>query len=188
MNRSRPAIGVILTGGTSRRMGVDKAFVEVDGRAMVLRVADALRLAGCDPVVCQGGSHLLTGSLGLEVIPDPQPDSGPVLAIQAALEYHRSAILVAACDLVDLDPATVLGVITAAQADPERRVVTATADGHPHLLSHWSQEALEPLSQLVAEGVIAYRVALERLAAVEVAVDPQSVRNVNRPEDLARRR
>jgi molybdopterin-guanine dinucleotide biosynthesis protein A len=185
MSRSRPTIGVILAGGASRRMGVDKAFVEVDGRAMVLRVADALRLAGCDRVVCQGGSHLLTGSFGLEVNPDPTPDSGPVLAIHAALEHHQGPILVVACDLVDLDPATVVAVIDAAHADPERRVVTATADGRPHLLSHWSQEALEPLSQLVAEGVTAYRVALERLGAVEVVVDPQSVRNVNRPEDLA---
>jgi molybdopterin-guanine dinucleotide biosynthesis protein A len=185
MTRSRPAIGVILAGGASRRMGVDKAFVEVDGRAMVLRVADALRLAGCNPVVCQGGSHLLTSSFGLEVMPDLTPNSGPVLAIHAALRRHRSPILVAACDLVDLDPAAVVAVIDAARADPERRVVTATANGHPHLLSYWSLEALASLSQLVAEGVTAYRVALERLGAFEVVVDPQSVRNVNRPEDLA---
>ncbi|MGA1077227.1 MAG: molybdenum cofactor guanylyltransferase, partial [Ilumatobacteraceae bacterium] len=48
-------VGVVLAGGASRRMGTDKAFVAVDGRSMVLRVADALVSGGCGPLVCQGG-------------------------------------------------------------------------------------------------------------------------------------
>ena len=35
--------GVVLTGGGSRRMGVDKALVEVDGVAMASRVAEGAR-------------------------------------------------------------------------------------------------------------------------------------------------
>ena len=34
--------GAVLTGGKSRRMGRDKALVEVDGEPMALRVAHAL--------------------------------------------------------------------------------------------------------------------------------------------------
>lgn len=166
-------------------MGVDKAFVEVEGRAMAVRVAEALRLAGCTPVLCQGGSRQLTDSFGLEVVPDPTPDAGPVLAIHAALEHHNSPILVAACDLADLDPVAVQAVIGAADADPVSLVTTATADGHPQLLSYWRQEVLGALSQLVTEGVTAYRVALIRLGAAEVPVDPAAVRNINRPDDLA---
>ncbi len=39
--------GAVLTGGSSTRMGADKALVEVDGVAMAARVAHALRASGC---------------------------------------------------------------------------------------------------------------------------------------------
>ena len=44
----------ILAGGASRRMGQDKALVQVDGEALALRVARALRAAGFDPITLVG--------------------------------------------------------------------------------------------------------------------------------------
>ena len=184
MNPKVTPVGVILAGGASRRMGSDKAFVEVDGRPMIVRVADVLWEAGCHPVVCQGGTKEITKQLGLEVVADPQPGSGPLSAIHAALAHHRSPILVAACDLVDLETVAVDAVIAAATGGTGPHVSVATADGRPHLLSYWADDVVDALTDLLAEGVTAYRVALERLGAVEVPVDPVAVRNVNRPEDL----
>ena len=40
--------GAILTGGSSTRMGRDKALLEIGGRALAGRVADALRGGGYD--------------------------------------------------------------------------------------------------------------------------------------------
>jgi len=165
-------------------MGLDKAFVEVGGRPMVVRVATALTDAGCSPVVCQGGNHQLTAAFGLEVVPDPIPDAGPVLAIMAALEHHGGPILVAACDLADLDQEAARALIERAGEDPAVLVAVATAETQAHLLSYWRPEALDPLRRLVADGVTAYRVALQRLGACEVPVAPTAVRNINRPEDL----
>ncbi len=169
-------------------MGVDKAFVEIDGRAMIVRVADALREGGCDPIVCQGGDETIATSFGLEVVPDPSPAGGPLPAISAALQHHGGPILIAACDLADLDPETVRVVIEAGTSHPMSLVASATTADRRHLLSYWSPRALVPLTAVVAEGVAAYRVALDRLGAIDVSVDPAAVRNVNRPEDVVRRR
>ena len=49
--------GAVLCGGASRRMGTDKAFVEVGGQPMAERVAAALEEAGCAPVVFVGGER-----------------------------------------------------------------------------------------------------------------------------------
>ncbi|MEM1333777.1 MAG: NTP transferase domain-containing protein, partial [Actinomycetota bacterium] len=46
--------GAVLAGGRSRRLGTDKAAVEIDGRAMADRVLDALRAVGTRPVVIGG--------------------------------------------------------------------------------------------------------------------------------------
>ena len=55
-------VGVVLTGGASRRMGRTKALVEIDGVPMAARVAAALAGAGCESVVLLGvtrpNSHL----------------------------------------------------------------------------------------------------------------------------------
>ncbi len=49
-------IGIITAGGSSSRMGRDKAEIEIDGLAMVDRIADTL-LAHVDEVIVVGGSR-----------------------------------------------------------------------------------------------------------------------------------
>ena len=166
-------------------MGADKALIEIDGRAMVVRVADALRCAGCRLVVCQGGTDAIATSFGIEVVPDPSPAAGPLPAIRAALQTHGGPVLIAAVDLADLEPGSVRALIAAGTSNPPPLVVVATAADRRHLLSYWSPLALAPLTALIADRVTAYHVALDRLGALEVSVDPAAVRNVNRPEDLA---
>lgn len=180
--------GVILAGGASTRMGRDKAFVEIAGRPMILRVADALSAAGCDTVFCQGGDAARLELLGLAARPDPEPlagtPAGPLVAIGSALGAAGTSILVAACDLADLDPAAVRAVIDGAADQPLPKVAVAVADGRSHLVSLWPFDALQPLIDVIADGVTSYRVALDRLGAVAVPVESSAVRNVNRPEDI----
>ena len=99
--------GIVLAGGASRRMGADKAFVVVDGRPMVVAVADALWEGGCSPVECQGGDVERLAGLGMTAFPDTRPGTGPVAAIVDALERTGDTVVVAACDLPGLDAATV---------------------------------------------------------------------------------
>ncbi len=54
-------------------MGTDKALLPVDGVPMVLRVAAALRAAGCEPVVAIGGDEPALRRLGLQVLMGAHP-------------------------------------------------------------------------------------------------------------------
>ncbi|MDJ0769914.1 MAG: molybdenum cofactor guanylyltransferase [Ilumatobacter sp.] len=181
---SHPA-GVVLAGGASARMGSDKATLPVDGRPMAVRVADALWEAGCQPVFCQGGDAAALASFGLEVSPDSMPGEGPLPAIHAAIDRVRGDIVVAACDLADLDAATVTALIDRAGAgDDAADVIVATAAGRRHLLSYWAARAAAPLADLIARGTRSYGAALDELAVIEVDVDVAGVRNVNTPGDL----
>src|SRR5690606_32897540 len=69
VNPPVPVAGAVLTGGASRRMGTDKALLEVDGRPLARRLAEVLAAAGCDPVWCQGGDEPALRALGLDVVP-----------------------------------------------------------------------------------------------------------------------
>lgn len=178
---SRHFAGVILTGGESRRMGADKAFVLLDGRPMVVAVADALWEAGCHPVECQGGDVDRLAGLGLPALADAVAGRGPAAAIAEALERHDAPIAIAACDLGRLDAPTVRAVIAAGQSAPSG-VSVASAGGRLHLLSFWHPSALEHLHGADTGG--SYADALEKVGAVEVAVGDESVQNFNSPEDL----
>ncbi len=94
--------GWILVGGRSTRMGKDKAFLEIDGRPLALRVADAVtRLCGVAKLI---GDPEKYSALGLPVIPDEFPGEGPLAGIEAALRCTTADWnLVVACDMPTLD-------------------------------------------------------------------------------------
>ena len=181
-------VGVVLTGGRSSRMGVDKAAIVVDGKPLVVRVADALWEAGCHPVECQGGDSALLAEYGLPGFEDSVADGGPLVAIADGLRRHRGhTVVVAACDLVDLDASAVTAVIDEAPTGVDGSrcdAVVAVAEGRRHLLARFGPEAGERLDELVAGGTVSFLDALDALHTVEVAVDAAAVRNVNTPGDL----
>lgn len=181
---SRHPVGVVLTGGASTRMGVDKATLFVGDKPMAVRVADAMWEAGCHPVECQGGDAAAITEYGLEVVPDRDPGEGPVAAIRDALVRHEgSDVVVAACDLVDLDGATVTA-LTSAGAAGDVDVAVVVADGRRHLVSWWRADMGPRLGDIVDAGVTSYREALSALRVADVEVAPAVVRNVNTPSDL----
>ena len=125
-------VGVVLTGGASERMGVDKATMVVDGKPMVVRVADALWEAGCHPVECQGGDLVAIGEYGIDAWPDTRPGGGPLTAVHDALARHRTSnVVIAACDLADLDGDAVRALIDGADDVDAEVAVAATGGEEP---------------------------------------------------------
>lgn len=181
MSAPSPA-GVVLTGGASSRMGTDKALIDVDGVPMVVWVVDALRAAGCRPVQCQGGDLDALAELGLDGFADDAPGAGPVVAIRQAVRRLDGPVVVAACDLADLDAASVDAVVEAGSA---AGAAVAVSEGRRHLLSYWSRSAAVAAGAALEAGVDAYGEVLERVGAVDVPVAAAPMRNVNHPGDLA---
>lgn len=83
-------------------MGRDKAFLEIDGRPLALRVADeVLEICGNATLI---GDPATYSALGLPVIPDEFPGEGPMAGIEAALRSTTADWnLIVACDMPSLD-------------------------------------------------------------------------------------
>jgi len=182
--------GAVLCGGASRRMGTDKAFVEVDGVAMAERVATALVEGGCEPVVFVGGDAGLLARFDRPTLEDRWPGEGPVNAILTALTALSDDVVIAACDLPFLDGPTVRALIDAGSAgdgpDAAVDVVVATAAaGRLQLLVSWWSRRARPAVE--REWLAGRRAAGEVVAALTsrtVVVSAAALRNVNRPGDL----
>ena len=177
--------GAVLAGGASRRMGRAKAFIQVDGRPMVHRVADALVRAGADPVVVIGGDAARLHALGLDVVADRHAGEGPLGAIITALAAAdgADAVAVLACDLLEPSPAEVRHV---AAALPGHDVAVPAVDGlRQWAHAVWSPAALSALEAAFAAGERAPRRAVSDLAVVDVVVDdPHAYADADTPDDL----
>ncbi|HOC44217.1 MAG TPA: molybdenum cofactor guanylyltransferase [Thermoanaerobaculales bacterium] len=146
-----PATAIVLAGGQSRRMGVDKRFLRLHDRPLLERVVATLRpLVG--EVVIGANDPELGRSLGLRTIADRVPGEGPLMALASALEATTSdRNLLVACDLPEI-PASLVTALLAAALTAEA-VVPVGADGlREPLLAVYRRRLLGDANALLAGG------------------------------------
>lgn len=185
-------VGAVLTGGASRRMGRTKALIDVDGVPMGRRVADALAGAGCVSVIAYGGDATELAPLGLPVLPDRHPGSGPLGGVLGVLELfaesnlHIDGVVVVACDLPALRGGDLTGMVDALRRRRDVDVVVARAGRIEPACAIWRPDATERLREIFDSGERALHRAIELLESCAVELEPGAVRNMNTPDDLDR--
>jgi len=93
---------VILTGGESRRMGRDKAAVEIDGKTLLQHTMDALAPLFSKVLV---SVHAPRCELKLPQVVDAFASRGPMVGIASALSVIQTDwLFVAGCDMPYLSP------------------------------------------------------------------------------------
>ncbi len=179
---------VLLTGGTSRRMGVDKATLLVGGVPLAWRVARALAAVG-GPVVEVGPGAVPW----LPVAREEPPGGGPLAGLVAGWSWLAAIgvegpVVVAACDLPRLSTRTVRWLLER----PGSGSVVPVLGGRPQpLCARWSGPALARAALALAAGERSLRPLLRDPETTLVPVDdwPEEERvelvDADRPEDLA---
>lgn len=166
-------------------MGRDKALVEVGGRALAVRAADAARAAGCDRVLAVGGDGPALAALGLDAVPDRWPGEGPLGGLATALaEAGEERLLLVPCDLVSPDPAALALLLAALDgATAAHPVVGGRAQWLP---SAWraAPSLAAAAAALVQGGARRLDAAADLVTAVAVPLAPAAVADADRPEDL----
>ncbi|GEM_PF-157390 len=185
----REVAGILLTGGFSRRMGFDKASMEVDGVPCAVRVGNLLRH------VVSYALEIGPGISGLPSVQEETPGCGPLVAICKGVEVLRAAgiacpTLVVACDLPLLSE---IVLRTLAQW-PGTNSVVPVVEGHPQpLCARWSMTDLCAALMLTKAGARSMRSLLER-PEVELVdelrwpgeLDRRALADVDTPADLER--
>jgi molybdenum cofactor guanylyltransferase len=164
-------------------MGRDKALIEVEGVAMVVRVATTLRAAGCDPVFAVGGNQAALEALGLTVVADQYPGEGPLGGVITALDAcDTPGVVVVACDVPYLSVATVHALLLA--NDGSSKVMVAVTDRVQPMCALWSRALLGHLRTAFVGGERRLITVLDQLETLQIHANPQDLANVNAPGDL----
>src|ERR1700716_1397670 len=88
----------LMAGGKSKRMGQDKAWIELDGEPLIKRVADVLGQVADEVIIVANDPRY--ESLGLRVVRDRYPTGGALGGIATGVSAAtHDPVLVAACDM-----------------------------------------------------------------------------------------
>lgn len=188
--RSTGVSAAVMAGGKSRRMGRDKAWLDLgDGRPIVRRVIEVLREVADEVFVVANDERYR--SLGLRIVPDRFPEGGALGGIATgvgAATYDR--VLVAACDMPFLRPGVFRLLVE--RSEGHDAVVPRIGGEFETLHALYTKACLAPMERALAAGkmrVISFFGDVRVLALDEdelKAVDPdlRSFTNVNTPEEL----
>lgn len=171
-------------------MGRDKALIPVGGTPMVLRVVDALWVAGASDVVGVGREPDALALVGLATVPDDRPDAGPAAGIVTALARadRDEMVMVVGCDLVAPSPAA-MGATLAALAHHTAAAVAVPVSGGRTQWHHaaWRPSAAAALERALEGGARAVGgvVAAAGLVVVGIdGIDPVALADADVPGDL----
>ncbi len=180
----------ILAGGQSKRMGQDKAFLEVGGRPVIERVLARVRPL-TDDLFFSANRGDKYEAFGLPVIPDVYPDKAALGGIYSAIHAARhDRVLIVACDMPFLNPDLLRYLIDLAPtADVVAPVVNPPQPETLHAIySKRCLAAIEPRLLANKLRVIGFfeEVTVRYVERAELArFDPHfySFKNMNTPED-----
>jgi molybdopterin-guanine dinucleotide biosynthesis protein A len=181
---------MVLTGGLSTRMGVDKAFlVPEDGGPMLAeRARRALVDAGAREVLAVGGDRRRLAALGFVTVPDRIPGRGPLGGLISGLRAATFEVaVVLSCDLPAIDPGTVTELVRCLARRPDAGAALPSFDGHTQVLvgAYRRQVAVAVLEAAFREGERSIRRAVRSLVVAPVpTVARAPLIDVDRPEDL----
>lgn len=177
--------GLVLAGGASRRMGADKALLDVDGQPLVHHVARRLATV-CTSVLVAPGERRLP-DLPWEQVDDHVAGEGPLSGIIGGLAAAFTPLVaVAAVDMPHVDPAV---LVTLADAWQGQAAVIPVVDGRPQPLhAVYAAAATADLTTAFSDGERSVSRVLGRVDAVflEIDGDGRWAADLDTPEDLQR--
>jgi molybdopterin-guanine dinucleotide biosynthesis protein B/molybdopterin-guanine dinucleotide biosynthesis protein len=185
-------IGVLIAGGSGRRAGVDKRFLVLGGRALLVRNIAFLRSVFPTVAVSLGaGQTLDLGDAGdAEVVHDAWPGASPLAGIASALARYRRPVFALAADITFPDREAIRRVL-AAFPGHELALPAIGRENHQPLFAVYGPACLAPMTALLEAGRHRIVEILPSLDAAEVRFPDDSLfHNINTMDDYqeARRR
>lgn len=190
--------GAILAGGHSSRFGSNKALFAPDGETLISKAAGLLRSVAREVLV--SASQTNAGDydfLGLEIVVDQHPDSGPMGGLETLLQRCTTPwLLVLTCDMPFVDKEALVTMVSSLAGESDNALCQRD---HPHALA-WQRcdgsispfpllierSALPKIQSRMRTGSLSMKGLLRDLDTYYI-MSPcnRLLSNINRPEDWA---
>lgn len=190
-------IGAVLAGGYGRRIGCDKATVELDGRPLISYPVGALRSAGLDVVLAlRSGQEMLAGLDDVSFVHDEFEGAGPLGGLHALLKWMPGEwALVVSCDQPFVRVNLLHGIMSHSDCTADA-VVARMSECLQPMPGLFRKTCLPFVEEALAKGEMGLRNLLHHIRLYELEgeeidrldFERSSFININTPEDLANAR
>lgn len=184
--------GIVLAGGANKRMGKNKAFIEINGRRNVDIIIELFKKLFKEVIVVTN-SPLEYLSLDTCIVTDLLPGKGSLGGIYTGLFYSSSFhSFVAACDMPFIQEKVVKYLMD--RRDNFDVIIPSLKEGLQPLCCIYSKRCLTPILNLIKADNFKIidlfpPVKVKEILQEEIQIfDPKlkSFSNINTPEDLKR--
>ncbi|MDR3363995.1 MAG: molybdenum cofactor guanylyltransferase [Clostridiales Family XIII bacterium] len=177
------AAGCVLAGGRSRRMGTDKALLELGGKTLVAIAVGRFR--AFPEVMVSAADPDRYAFAGVRVVPDEKPGMGPLGGFLSALKAAGAPLVCFRPVDAPLVPAGLHMILAANAAAANAAAVVPVFCGRPEpLLACLSKSALPALEEQVRAGILKAAHLFPLLDTVYLPLEaPELISLFGNPED-----
>jgi len=186
---AKPIYGLILAGGESRRMGQDKALLLRDGKSQLAHIA-ALLEDVTDRVFVSTRSEQqgeVERSRFAQIV-DRYKDIGPIAGILSAMdEYPEVDWLIVACDLPNIDTATLRYLLDNQSGKQPFTAFRSSHDGLPEPLCALYRSGSDAIIRQFVDNDISVcprKILIRSDTHLIEQPNPVALDNINTPHDL----
>ncbi|MFZ4858006.1 MAG: formate dehydrogenase accessory sulfurtransferase FdhD [Desulfuromonadaceae bacterium] len=183
--------GVILAGGASRRMGSNKALLEVDGRAIISRTYRTLASLFHEVIIVTNSPDDYD-FLPCRKVPDIYANFGSIAGLHSALTHSSTAhTFVTACDMPFLDQSIIRYLCHLQQEEGFEATIPSSEGGQEPLHGVYSAVCKDIFERAIQSGERKVVDILKKIKIRDVTYDEvrsiggrsASFLNVNTPEE-----
>jgi len=182
--------GVILAGGKSSRMGVNKSFLKLGNQTIIERIVDLMKSIFTEVIIVTNTPDEYK-FLNLPLYEDIYKWKGPLAGIHSALTHSKTDIIfVLSCDVPLMSKEMIEHII---EYKTDKSIVFCEAAGyHQPLVGVYSKKILSEIEKFISNNEMSDKSFHQFLKMVDAEIiHPEKLSfykdeiffNVNRPED-----
>ena len=173
----------ILSGGESKRMGVEKGLVSYKNKPMIQWVIEAVQPITEDIVIVTNSEKY--EHLGYRTIADEKKKKGPLGGIATALNHSTQGLnLILSCDIPEIRTATLKKLLE----NSKTQVTICKQNNRLHpLVGSYHKSCLHTIHEQLDTNQLAVMSALDKLDLKILDMDigyDHDFKNINSPEEL----
>lgn len=179
----------ILAGGKSRRMGCNKALMELNNETMLARIIHSL--SGCGPILVSASEKGIYEQYADNIVYDENRDIGPIEGIRRLVaESDSEYVFICAADMPFVNADIVTYISQFISSDYDCFVIADEEHIHP-LCAIYSKRILSAVNEAISEGryrltEILKRVRCKYISIEQTKLDKKVLKNVNTREEYIR--